>query len=116
VYNDLHQLTKWREEMTDHELYTAAQAAGNLAVAGASDGYPCGFAWILIQPARGHFVKFLKANNIGRKGTYGGYDISSYDACWFRGQNMYVKQEGCEAFAAVLRANGINATVQSRID
>ena len=102
--------------MTEHELFNAAAIAGRLAVVGMEDRYPCGFAMVLIRPARGKFVKYLKDNNIGRAGTYGGYIISSHDTCAFQGQNVDAKEEGCYAFAAVLQANGINASVESRLD
>lgn len=102
--------------MTPQEIYNAARTAGDLAVAQANDGYPCGFAWITIRPARGKFVSFLKESGIGRKGYYGGYEISSYEACSFSGQNMYTKEDGCRAFAEVLTANGITTTVNTRID
>lgn len=102
--------------MSPQEIFNAAKIAADLAVSGAQDGYPCGFAWVRIKPARGKFVKFLKDNNVGRLSEYGGYMLWSSDVCSFTGQNMYVKEEGCFAFAEVLRANGINAFVQTRLD
>lgn len=98
-------------------LFETARTAAVDAVKTPVDGYPCGFAWVNIKPARGDFVKFLKENKIGRKDDYyGGYTISSYDVSGWNGQNMNVKEEQCYAFAAVLQKNGINAYVQSRID
>lgn len=102
--------------MNDQELFNAARIAGELAVQGKQDGYPCGFAWITIKPARGKFVNYLKSQGIGRRATYGGYALSSYDTSSFSGQNMDVKQDGCEAFAEVLRANGVDCSVETRID
>lgn len=102
---------------TPAEIYKAARTAGNAAIAGKADGYPCGFAWLNIKPARGPFIKYLKDNRIGRSDSYyGGYSLSSYDCCSFNGQNMDVKEDGVQAFAYVLRENGVAATVHTRID
>lgn len=102
--------------LTPIEIIQAGKVAATLTIAGMSDGFPCGFATVIINPARGKFVKYLKDNKIGSKSYYGGYALSSYDVCDFRGQNMDVKVEACRAFAAVLQANGVNARVESRYD
>tara|TARA_Y100001951_G_scaffold45545_1_gene35947 strand:- start:74 stop:412 length:339 start_codon:yes stop_codon:yes gene_type:complete len=36
----------------------------------------CGFADVLIKPARGNFIKFLKENDLGYSHYKGGYKIS----------------------------------------
>lgn len=98
-------------------IYTEAKAAGDAAVKNSRDSMPCGFAWIVIKPARGDFVKYCKANKIGKTDEYaGGYRISSYDACAWHGQNMDVKIQGCQAFVDVLVKNSINAYVDNRMD
>ncbi len=80
----------------------------------------CGFGTVVIRPARGAFVKFLKDNQLGSKHWRTGYSISSYDV--MRGhdlcgtQSMSIKEEACEAFAKVLNAYGINAHAESRAD
>jgi hypothetical protein len=80
----------------------------------------CGFGTVVIRPARGPFVKFLKDNQLGSKHWQSGYSISSYDV--MRGhdlcgtQSMSIKEEACEAFAKVLTAHGIQAVAQSRAD
>ena len=102
---------------TPAEIYYDAKSAGDMAVKGAVDGYPCGFAHINLRPARGPFVKWLKEHNIGRKDSYqGGYSLSSYDCCAFNGQNVDVKEGGVRAFSKVLEQNGISAYVYSRLD
>ncbi len=99
------------------DIYRLAKNAGDAAVAGAADGYPCGFAYLNIRPARGPFVKWLKENNLGRKDDFmGGYTLSSYDCCAFGGQNVDAKEAGVRAFKNVLKENGINATVYARLD
>ena len=102
---------------TPAEIYAEARAAGNIAVKGAQDGYPCGFSSVNIKPARGPFVTFLKSKGIGRKDSYrGGYTLSSYDCCDFGGQNMDVKENGCQAFRNVLTQNGVTSDVYTMID
>jgi hypothetical protein len=79
----------------------------------------CGFAWVKIRPARGPFVKFLKARDIGRKDDYeGGYYLSSYDVLPFRDftQSMERKYAACSAFAGVLSSYGLDAYAMSRMD
>ena len=39
----------------------------------------CGFANIVIRPARGRLVKFLKGMDIGSNGYGGGWRVSYYD-------------------------------------
>lgn len=80
----------------------------------------CGFGNVVIRPAKGSFVKYLKENNIGSKNWNGGWSISSYDIMrghWLCGtQSMSIKEEACEAFAQVLEKYGINANWTSRAD
>ena len=72
----------------------------------------CGFAWVNISPARGAFVNWLKAQEIGSKGYYGGYEI------WVRefGQSVDRKEAFAQAFAGVLRKYDIAAYGASRLD
>ena len=72
----------------------------------------CGFAWVTISPARGAFVNWLKANELGSKGYYGGYEI------WVRefGQSVDRKAAFAGAFAQVLEKYGISAYAGSRLD
>jgi len=72
----------------------------------------CGFAWVNISPARGAFVNWLKAQGIGSKGYYGGYEI------WVRefGQSVDRKAAFAGAFAQVLGKYGIEASAGSRLD
>jgi hypothetical protein len=78
----------------------------------------CGFAWVKISPARGPFVSYLKKEGIGSKDSYeGGYRLSSYDCVpGDHGQSMQRKEAACSAFVAVLKDNGINAYMGSRMD
>lgn len=83
----------------------------------------CGFAWVKIKPARGPFIAWLKANNIGSSGVYGGWEISMGRFPSFGslgetnfGQSMERKEAAGDAFAAVLKSHGIRAWMVSRID
>jgi len=76
-----------------------------------SDGV-CGFASVIIKPATGKFVNYLKAHNLGHKHYYGGY-------AYYVGvgnQSLTKKEAFANAFCEVLRLNGINCYVDSRMD
>ena len=79
------------------------------------DGYPCGFAWVNIKPARGQFVKVLKKMGIGRTDDfYGGYTI--WNPSNHPTQNMDAKEAGARAFAEELRKYGVKCSVSTRMD
>jgi len=77
------------------------------------EGGVCGFAWVNIKPARGGFVKYLKAQGIGRLDSYqGGWTIWVGDY----GQSMERKHAYAAGFVQVLKRHGINAGAYSRMD
>ena len=81
----------------------------------------CGFANIVIRPARGRLVKFLKDMGIGDNGYGGGWRVSYYDLMPEghrdgHTQSMDIKEEGCRAFAHALEKYGIECYMQSRAD
>ena len=82
------------------------------------EGGVCGFASVVIKPARGKFVAELKKRKIGYVGYYGGYSASSWEfAPSIRRDQSY--ERACAAAAGavkVLQSYGINAYVDSRID
>ena len=109
--------------MTPYEIFEQAKAAA-LAAATAQNatlppearrGFDCGFAWVIIKPARGPFVKYCKANRIGDKHCYGGWNIW-YSHFSLPTQSVSVHEAAASAFAAVLVANGIDAYADSRLD
>lgn len=79
----------------------------------------CGFAWVKIKPARGPFVAYLKANNLGNRGYNGGYEITpdinfpEKSACW---QSMDLREAAALAYTEVLRSHNLTAHAQSRAD
>lgn len=76
----------------------------------------CGYAWVWLPSARDPFVKWLKQNNMGRKSYGTGYDIWSSYLVKENTQSMQRKEAAVEAAVKVLRANGIEAYSQSRMD
>ena len=74
-----------------------------------SDGV-CGFASVVIKNIK--FANGLKKMNIGRKNYGSGWNISVHDF----NQSLTRKEVYAHAFADVLRANGVDAYVDSRMD
>ena len=87
----------------------------------------CGFASVIIKPARGKFVKFLKnqfgeesynhsgpgtKNHYCHKHYYGGLALS----CFLFGQSLEKKEAYCRAFALVLNGSGLSASCHSQMD
>lgn len=97
-------------------IFELAVAAADEAVFNTQEDLYCGFAWVVIRPARGEFVSWCKKNKIGDKGVYGGWSISSYHFCHYNGQSMTVKEAAARAFAGALSGYGINVSVNSRAD
>ena len=72
----------------------------------------CGFAGVVIKPARGKFVSYLKSIGIGNKHYYGGYYVSVREF----GQSLARKEAYAEAYAKVLSEEGMRCYVDSRMD
>jgi hypothetical protein len=73
----------------------------------------CGFAWVVIRPARGPFITWCRANGVGRLDSYaGGWSI------WIdeHGQSMTRKIAHAQTMAEKLRGFGVAAYSQSRMD
>jgi len=107
-------VTKQNAETIYDRASDAAILATNEHLRQHGDADCCGFAWVKIRPARGAFVSYLKANNIGRSSYTGGYEI------WNPSRNgtqaLTAKEKGADAFAEVLREFGIDAYSGSRMD
>ena len=72
----------------------------------------CGFAGVVIKPARGKFVSYLKSIGMGYKHYYGGWYVSVREF----GQSLTRKEAYAEAFAKVLGEVGMRCYVDSRMD
>ena len=125
-----------------HALYRAAHEAGQVAAdaavptpmlvgtaVGLSDiidetkpvyvvrGGLCGFAYIIVRPARGGFVNWMRDNGIGYKHYYGGWTIPARPLTPpDLSQSVEIKEKYARAFAGVLRDHGINCTVETMLD
>ena len=113
------------EGVSPVDMWTSAKSACLLAVDEYTDkhGEPmyCGFANIVIHPARGRLVKFLKGMDIGSNGYGGGWRVAYYDLKpkghqYGHTQSMDIKEEGCTAFADALKKDGMDCYMQSRAD
>ena len=109
---------------TPKEIFAEAKASAESAVDEFVEkhGEPmyCGFANVLIRPARGEFVKWLKSNDIGSNGVYGGWYVPWHKISEGHDnshtQSMDIKEVGADAFADDLEKYGIKAYMQSRAD
>ena len=110
---------------TPKEIFAEAKASAESAVDEFVEKHGetlyCGFANIVIRPARGRLVKFLKEMDIGSNGYGGGWRVSYYDLMpkghrYGHTQSMDIKEEGCNAFADALEKYGIDCYMQSRAD
>ena len=100
------------------KVMTAAQVAAKKAY-DAYDGhwYPCGFANLVIKPARGRFATYLK-EMCGASPAYGGgLSVSVY---WLvsdgSSQSMEQKLAGVRAAVDVLKEHGVPCVAESRVD
>ena len=76
------------------------------------EGGVCGFAGVVIKPARGKFVSYLKSLGMGHKHYYGGY----YVPVRAFGQSLARKEAYAEAYAKILSEEGMRCYVDSRMD
>ena len=72
----------------------------------------CGFAGVVIKPARCKFVSYLKSIGKGYKHYYGGWYVSVREF----NQSLTRKEAYAEAFAKVLGEVGMGCYVDSRMD
>lgn len=72
----------------------------------------CGGAFVVVQDARRGFARWLKAHGIGRPGYPRGYEVSAMNC----GQSADKAIAYAQAFAKVLRRNGVPCTVESYVD
>ena len=80
-------------------------------------GGVCGFAGVIIKPAKGSFVQLLKAKGLGYKHYYGGYYLPARPRvegplC----QSLEIAEAFARGVAKVLREAGLTVSVDSRMD
>lgn len=88
---------------------------------GGEDGYPCGFAWVDIEPAHKGNTKNGKAErailtDMGFKLNHTGKIFTMWNPSGLSLQNMDAKYAGAVAAANVLRKAGFTATAGCRLD
>lgn len=104
--------------MTHEQIYNEALAAAKAAIAAEAPEDPrafdCGFAWVIVRPARGAFVNWCKENGHGSLAYGGGWQF------WcpgeFRGQSVRIHRAAAVAFAEALQRAGLRAEASSRLD
>ena len=76
----------------------------------------CGFAWVDVAVTRTNskLAKALEA--VGFRKSYRAKTMTLWDPANHAGQSMDCKEVGAQAYAQVLRANGIEAYMGSRAD
>jgi hypothetical protein len=81
----------------------------------------CGFAYVYVRPANSRLANYLRKQGMGRTDDYhGGLLVRLWQVCGnddLRYCQSYARNcASAQAFAAVLREAGIDATVQTRVD
>lgn len=100
-------------EILEAAVFEATEAAKIASLTNPDVIGACGSAWIVVRPARGPFVSYLKSIGNGDRGDYGGWylDID----CGYRGQNSDVKYAAMKAVCDLLRQHGIKASAYQRL-
>lgn len=100
-------------------IYKAAKAAAVAAVEANKglenpNAFDCGFGWVEVRDGRSPFVNWCRKNGAGKKHWSKGWYFWGPGEHY--GQSIAVHQKGADAFAAVLNANGVEASSCSRYD
>lgn len=97
------------------DALTAAKTATNAYIGEYGENqFGCGFAWVVVKGIRGKKADTLKA--MGFRKRYDGPGLSLWNPSGHITQDMDAKYEGAKAFAMVLRAAGLDASAQCRLD
>jgi len=92
------------KDFTSNEMVSGTEEIWNEGV--------CGVAWIKVS-GRGGFAKYLKENQLGRKGVFGGIEIASYGLTNYNGQSLERKEAAMDAASKVLLKYGIKNSVHA---
>jgi len=76
----------------------------------------CGFAWVDVNVGRTNSKLAKQLATVGFRKSYRPKTMTLWDPANHRGQSMDCKEVGAQAYAEVLRANGIEAYMGSRAD
>ena len=80
------------------------------------DNFPCGFAYVVVKPARGKLVNELKKRDVGYVASWGGGGYHVWNPSHSPLQNVDCKYAAAQAYAKVLQKYGFNAEANSRWD
>ena len=76
----------------------------------------CGFAWVDVNVGRTNSKEAKALASVGFKKSYRAKTMTMWDPAKHNGQSMDCKEVGAQAYADVLRAYGIKASMGSRAD
>jgi hypothetical protein len=128
--------------LTPEQIFNTALKAAHDAVAAEVARMPegnhmdCGFAWVVVKPARGKFISYCKEQiekayldapssekRVAKSRAESTYGDKHWNGGWcfwspakYNGQSIRFHEAGAKAFAKVLVDNGINAFADSRYD
>ena len=76
----------------------------------------CGFAWVEVEVTRTNSKQAKELASVGFKKSYTPRIMKLWDPANHCGQSMDAKKQGANAYAEVLKQNGIKAYASSRAD
>lgn len=97
------------------EATQAAQKAAADMKAQRGDGFPCGFAWVVVHGVKLNTRLGKEMKRVGFSKNYGG-GIQLWNPSRNMAQNVDILMAGARAYAEVLKRNGIDAYADSRWD
>lgn len=101
-----------------HQEATAAaeKAAADMLNKIGGDCGACGFAWVEVFDVKLNTKLGKELQKIGFRRPYTGAPVQLWNPSRSPVQNIDVKEVGAQAYAMVLRAHGLNAYMNSRLD
>jgi hypothetical protein len=98
------------------EAKQAATNAENAYLAQYGERAYCGFAWVDVFVDRTNSKEAKALLGVGFQKSYRSKTLNMWTCGNYHGQSMDVKEEGAQAFAAVLQKHGFRAYAGSRAD
>ena len=97
------------------EATAAAQKAAADMKARRGDGFPCGFAWVVVHGVKLSTKLGKDLKTVGFSKNHGG-GIQLWNPSRNMAQNVDILKAGADAYVEVLRRNGLDAYADSRWD
>lgn len=115
-----HTLTQQEKQMNITAIYAEAKQAAVKAeqahLAQYGESAYCGFAWVDVFVDRTNSKEAKLLKEVGFKPSWQPKTLNLWSCGDYHGQSMSVKEEGAQAFAAVLQKYGFRAYAGSRAD